>query len=95
MYATQGSITTGTAAARAAGSATIPALAAWRLRGIGLLRIVFGLVWAVDAWFKWQPAFINGLHDYLTEPLEGQPPAVQSWINFWMTTVHIDPTLFA
>ncbi len=34
-------------------------LAAWRMKGIGILRIVFGLVWAVDAWFKWQPDFIK------------------------------------
>jgi hypothetical protein len=31
----------------------------WRLTGIGLLRIAFGLVWAIDAWFKWQPDFIT------------------------------------
>lgn len=95
MSVNQAAITGRQPPATAAGAATVPALAAWRLRGLGLLRIVFGLVWAVDAWFKWQPEFINGLHAYLTEPLEGQPPAVQNWINFWMTTVHIDPTAFA
>ena len=30
-------------------------LSSWRYRGIGVLRMVFGVVWAVDAWFKWQP----------------------------------------
>lgn len=29
--------------------------AQWRLNGIGLLRILFGIVWGIDAWFKWQP----------------------------------------
>jgi hypothetical protein len=42
--------------------ATVRSLPAWRLTGIGLLRIVFGVVWAIDAWFKWQPDFINKLH---------------------------------
>jgi thiosulfate dehydrogenase (quinone) large subunit len=70
-------------------------LAAWRLRGIGILRIVFGLVWLIDAWFKWQPDFINGITDYLSGSLEGQPAAVQAWITFWLHTVHIDPTFFA
>jgi hypothetical protein len=23
----------------------------WRLSGIGFLRILFGIVWAIDAWF--------------------------------------------
>jgi hypothetical protein len=27
-------------------------MSAWRLTGIGLLRITFGVVWAIDAWFK-------------------------------------------
>lgn len=34
-------------------------LSSWRFRGIGVLRILFGLIWAVDAWFKWQPDFIR------------------------------------
>ncbi len=39
-------------------------LARWRVTGIGVLRIAFGLVWAVDARFKWQPDFINNFTDY-------------------------------
>jgi thiosulfate dehydrogenase [quinone] large subunit len=70
-------------------------LSSWRLRGIGVLRIIFGLVWAVDAWFKWQPDFINNFSDYLTGTLEGQPPAVQSWISFWINIVKVDSHVFA
>jgi uncharacterized membrane protein YphA (DoxX/SURF4 family) len=84
-----------TVAAVSSGSVAYPSLAIWRLRGIGILRIVFGLVWAIDAWFKWQPDFINNFTGYLTGSLEGQPQAVQSWINFWINTVNIDPTFFA
>jgi hypothetical protein len=43
-----------------------PWLAEWRLKGIGPLRITFGVVWAIDAWFKWQPGFINDFADYQT-----------------------------
>ncbi len=68
---------------------------AWRSKGIGVLRIVFGLVWLVDAWFKWQPDFINKFTDYLTGALDGQPPAVQAWISFWVNIVKIDPHVFA
>jgi hypothetical protein len=42
------------------------ALAPWRLRGIGILRILFGAVWGIDAWFKWQPAFLNNFTSYFT-----------------------------
>ena len=69
--------------------------ASWRLTGIGVLRIVFGIVWAVDAYFKWQPDFINNFMTYLNDAAEGQPPAVQSWINFWMNIIHVNPQPFA
>ncbi len=70
-------------------------LSSWRTRGISLLRILFGLVWLVDAWFKWQPDFINQFAGYLTGTLDGQPAAVQAWINFWINIVNVDPRLFA
>ena len=34
---------------------------------IALLRIAFGLVWAIDAYFIWQPAFANNFVSYLQE----------------------------
>jgi thiosulfate dehydrogenase (quinone) large subunit len=74
---------------------TTPPLASWRLNGIGILRIVFGLVWAIDAWFKWQPDFIHNFSSYLSGTLDSQPPAVQSWINFWVNIVNVNPDFFA
>ena len=70
-------------------------LAPWRAKGIGILRIVFGIVWAIDAWFKWQPDFINNFSSFLTGPLDGQPAWIQSWINFWINVIKVDPHVFA
>src|SRR5215467_15417990 len=70
-------------------------LARWRLNGIGLLRILFGIVWAIDAWFKWQPDFVNNFKDYLTSAQQSQPWPVHHWIGFWVSTVGVDPTVFA
>ena len=70
-------------------------LASWRFKGFGILRIVFGLVWAIDAWFKWQPDFINNFSSYLQGTLDGQPGWVQTWINFWINIVGVDPHVFA
>ena len=69
--------------------------ASWRLNGIGALRIVFGLIWGIDAWFKWQPGFIVGFSDYLSGAQAGQPLIVHHWIGFWLNVVGIDPTAFA
>lgn len=72
-----------------------PNWAVWRLNAIGILRIVFGLVWAVDAYFKWQPDFVNNFTDYLTKAGDGQAPIVQGWINFWINVVQVNPQIFA
>ena len=71
------------------------ALAPWRIQGIGLLRIVFGFVWGIDAWFKWQPGFVDNFKDYLTGAQDGQPWPVHHWIGFWINTIGVDPKLFA
>jgi uncharacterized membrane protein YphA (DoxX/SURF4 family) len=60
-----------------------------------ILRIVFGCIWAVDAFFKWRPEFINGFMGYLTNSLDGQPSAVQWWLNEWIRLVQTSPHIFA
>lgn len=59
------------------------------------LRIAFGFIWLVDAWFKWQPAFFSGFVDYLSGSLENQPLLVQWWIHLWVNLVGINPVFFA
>jgi uncharacterized membrane protein YphA (DoxX/SURF4 family) len=68
---------------------------AWRGNAIGIWRIVFGLVWAIDAAFKWQPAFQTGFVGYLTGALPGQPELVKDWIGFWINIIKVDPHVFA
>ncbi|MDE2079374.1 MAG: DoxX family protein [Patescibacteria group bacterium] len=63
-------------------------------RAFSILRIVFGLVWAVDAYFKWQPSFLNNFTNYLTMGADGQPPLVRGWINLWIHGVSVDPHFF-
>ena len=67
----------------------------WRLRGVATLRIIFGLVWAIDASFKWQPAFSESFTMYLTKAMGSQPPAVVAWIAFWLRVVSLQPHLCA
>ncbi len=64
-------------------------------KAFSVLRIVFGCVWAVDAYFKWQPAFLNNFTSYLEEGAQGQPALVQAWVNLWIHTVSVDPHTFA
>ncbi|AQS50236.1 hypothetical protein BMG03_20235 (plasmid) [Thioclava nitratireducens] len=62
---------------------------------VGAVRILFGLVWAIDAQFKWRPGFINDFASYLTGALDKQPALVRDWIHFWIDVVNVNPTAFA
>jgi uncharacterized membrane protein YphA (DoxX/SURF4 family) len=66
-----------------------------RSLAIAFTRISFGLVWAIDAYFKWQPAFADHFVSYLHETYGGQPALIQSWLDLWIKLVSIDPHLFA
>jgi thiosulfate dehydrogenase (quinone) large subunit len=73
--------------------ADLPRWASRRLMGIGFLRIGYGLIWAIDAWFKWQPGFVDNLTGYLK--IDGQPAAIAAWITFWLRMVSVNPHVFA
>jgi uncharacterized membrane protein YphA (DoxX/SURF4 family) len=64
-------------------------------RKFAFLRIAFGFVWGIDAWFKWQPAFITGLIAMLTSMIQGQPAWVRLWITFWIHLIGNHPHGFA
>jgi len=64
-------------------------------KGFAILRIIFGFIWLIDAYFKWLPTFISEFTGYLTGALEGQSTAVQWWINLWIHIVGVNPEFFA
>ena len=64
-------------------------------KAFAFLRIVFGVVWAVDAWFKWQPEFASGFISYFTSAAQGQPALIASWITWWVHIVSPHPSAWA
>jgi uncharacterized membrane protein YphA (DoxX/SURF4 family) len=65
------------------------------IRRVEILRIGFGLVWLIDAYLKWQPAFINGYAGDIAEGASGQPGWLRPWFRFWRHLVKLDPHLLA
>jgi len=53
-------------------------LAGW---GGAAVRISFGVVWLVDAAFKWLPAYRSGFLDQLRAGARGQPAWLQPWFH--------------
>ena len=67
----------------------------WRERGVGIARIVFGLVWVVAAVLQWLPQFQNSFVAQVSVAKAGQPAFIQGWITFWANLVSGNPLLFA
>ena len=67
----------------------------WRARLIAIMRIAFGLAWAVAAWLKWQQGFISGFMGQVTGAREGQPMMIHNWINMWASMISTNPYFFA
>jgi len=65
------------------------------VRRVVLLRLVFGLVWLIDAYLKWQPAFISSYASNVAEGAKGQPGWLRPWFHFWRHIVNADPHLLA
>ena len=57
--------------------------AASHQRGPVLVRIAFGIIWAIDAWFKWQPDFQQNFLKIVQAGADGQPSWLGPWYHFW------------
>jgi thiosulfate dehydrogenase [quinone] large subunit len=67
-----------------------------RLRGAAVVRILFGLLWAIDAWLKWLPGFIGGqtiAHEL--NPQSVSTPVVHGWVQLWHDVAGMNPGMFA
>jgi uncharacterized membrane protein YphA (DoxX/SURF4 family) len=62
--------------------------------GLALLRIAFGVIWAVDASLKWQPAFQANFQQILSGAAQGQPGFLGSWFGLWQFVVSGRAPLF-
>jgi len=64
-----------------------------------LLRVAFGMVWLIDAFFKWQPGFRTSFAGTIQGMVTSQPGIVKPWFQFWALiathTGHLLPDLTA
>jgi nitrite reductase (NO-forming) len=83
----------------AAGAATSPVSSASlrRLHGAAGVRIAFGVIWAIDAIFKFLPGFVHGqtLSKELGAGADVQTPIIHQWIQLWHGAALSAPTAFA
>jgi uncharacterized membrane protein YphA (DoxX/SURF4 family) len=62
---------------------------------IAYLRIAFGVIWAVDAALKWQPAFQANFSQIVASVAQGQPGFLNWWFSIWQVIVTGRAPIFA
>lgn len=60
---------------------------------VGWLRVAFGAIWGLDAYLKWQPAFLNNFLAQATAAGNGQPHWLAPWFTFWRHIIQVAPHL--
>lgn len=68
-----------------------------RLHGAAGVRIAFGVIWAIDAIFKFLPGFVHGqtLGDELGSGDKIHTPVIHQWIELWNHAALSAPAAFA
>jgi nitrite reductase (NO-forming) len=68
-----------------------------RLHVAAVVRIGFGVIWAIDAIFKWLPGFVNGqtIGDELGGGDDIHTPVIHQWIALWHSVATAAPATFA
>lgn len=59
------------------------------------VRLLFGVIWAIDAYLKWRPGY---RHDYISNlkgAAQGQPSWLHAWFHFWINLQSGSPALWA
>ncbi len=59
------------------------------------VRIGFGLIWLVDAAFKFSPDFRTGILGMVKMAAVGQPSWLHGWFHFWISAVQAHPNFWA
>ncbi|MHB9075008.1 MAG: hypothetical protein ACYC6G_15945 [Desulfobaccales bacterium] len=52
-------------------------------------RILFGLLWTFDAFWKWHPYFLKHGVDNLVQSQQGQPAWIVSYIQFFIDVIYL------
>jgi nitrite reductase (NO-forming) len=74
-----------------------PRTLAWLIVAAAGVRAAFGIIMAIDAYLKWQPAFAAHYVGYLQNAAKGQPSWLAPWFRLWinLVTPHAEFFIFA
>ena len=59
-----------------------------------MMRIIFGVIWGVDAYFMFMPGFAKNFPTKIMEVAVSQPSWLSGWFTFWANTTASNPLFF-
>lgn len=62
---------------------------------IAVVRIAFGLIWGIDAVFKFEPAFYHNFLTMIKMTDAGEPHWLNPWFHTWDRVIGYNPHFFA
>jgi thiosulfate dehydrogenase (quinone) large subunit len=62
---------------------------------VAAVRIIFGVIFAIDAYLKWLPSFASSFQGQVTGAAQGQPGWLMPWFHFWAHFIALSPATFA
>lgn len=59
----------------------------WLTAAVSAVRAAFGLIWCINAFLTWRPAFADNYIGYLQNAIQGQPQWLLPWFQMWISLV--------
>jgi uncharacterized membrane protein YphA (DoxX/SURF4 family) len=76
----------------------VAAIDNWFSRNISSLktvvRIIFGVFWAIDGALKFDPGFVDAFPNMIKDAASGQPSWLVGWFSFWASITSSNPAFY-
>ena len=59
-----------------------------------IVRIIFGIFWAIDGALKFAPGFVDAFSSMIKDPASGQPALLTGWFSFWASITSSNPAFY-
>lgn len=59
-----------------------------------IVRIIFGVFWAIDGALKFAPGFVDSFSSMIKDAASGQPSWLAGWFSFWASITSSNPAFY-
>jgi nitrite reductase (NO-forming) len=59
-----------------------------------IVRIIFGIFWAIDGALKFAPGFVDSFSTVIKDAASGQPSWLAGWFSFWASKTSSNPAFY-